>query len=40
MKYRMKMVCGHIEVLDENGEFLFSADTVKEAEEDISALSA
>lgn len=40
MKLRIKRICGHIEVYDEGGTFLFSADTEKEAEEDILLLTA
>ena len=35
MEIRMVYVQGHIEVLDAEGEFLFSADTVREAEEEL-----
>lgn len=31
MNYSMIFVCGHIEVYDERGNFLFSADTRQEA---------
>ena len=31
MRYSFLPVCGHIEVYDENGTFLFSADTRAEA---------
>ena len=31
MRYTFLPVCGHIEVFDENGVFLFSADTQREA---------
>ena len=35
--YRMMTVGGHIEVYTAEGEFVFSADTVKEAMEDLRA---
>lgn len=35
MSYQMKTVNGHIEVLDAQGDFLFSADTVQEAWNDL-----
>lgn len=37
--YELEFVRGHVEVYF-NGEFLFSADTRKEAEEEIEQLSA
>lgn len=40
MRYTIKSVRGHIEVYDEWGSFLFSADTEQEAREDIAALAA
>ena len=33
--YSVKYVCGHIQVYDVNGIFLFSADTEKEAREEL-----
>ena len=33
MQYRFKHVRGHIEVYSARGEFLFSADTMAEADE-------
>lgn len=33
--YSIKYVCGHIQVYDGNGVFLFSADTEKEAREEL-----
>ena len=33
MEYRMEYVRGHIEVFSARGEFLFSADTMAEADE-------
>ena len=35
MEYRVKGVNGHIEVYDNWGNFLFSADTYQEAESDL-----
>ena len=35
MKYQMKYVYGHVEVYDDAGVFLFSADTMREAQEDM-----
>lgn len=35
MEIQMVYVQGHIEVLDGSGKFLFSADTVREAEEEL-----
>ena len=34
MRYHVKSVAGHVEVFDEQGEFLFSADTEREAREE------
>lgn len=33
--YSVKYVCGHIQVYDGNGMFLFSADTEREAREEL-----
>lgn len=33
--YSMKYVRGHIQVYDRNGKFLFSADTEREAREEL-----
>jgi len=33
--YSMRYVRGHIQVYDRNGNFLFSADTEREAREEI-----
>ena len=33
--YSVKYICGHIQVYDGNGVFLFSADTEREAREDL-----
>lgn len=30
-------VCGHIQVYDQSGKFLFSADTIREVREEISS---
>ena len=37
MTQQFRYVSGHIEVFTENGEFLFSADTMQEAREELSA---
>lgn len=37
MTQQFKYVSGHIEVYSETGEFLFSADTMREAWEELSA---
>ena len=37
MTQQCSYVGGHIEVLSESGEFLFSADTMQEAWEELSA---
>ncbi len=36
MSYSIEYVNGHIEVYDENGAFMFSADTRKEALDELS----
>ena len=40
MEYRMEYVRGHIEVFSARGEFLFSADTMAEADEMLSGVFA
>ena len=35
MGYSFVAVCGHIEVYDENGMFLFSADSRREARQEL-----
>ena len=35
--YSIRYVCGHIQVYDYQGQFLFSADTEQEAREEIKA---
>ncbi len=40
MKYHIVPVNGHVEVLDERGNFLFSADTAQEARSDLDELLA
>ena len=40
MNYELKCVRGHIEVYDDRGRFLFSADNEREAREDLAQLSA
>ena len=33
--YSMRYVCGHVQVYDNNGKFLFSADSEREAREEL-----
>ena len=33
--YSMRYICGHIQVYDLEGKFLFSADTEREAREEL-----
>lgn len=33
--FSVKYVCGHFQVYDGNGKFLFSADTEREAREEL-----
>ena len=33
--YELKIVCGHVEVYDAAGRFLFSADNEREAREEL-----
>ena len=33
--YSIRYICGHIQVYDYNGRFLFSADTEREAREEL-----
>ena len=40
MRYEIKFVRGHVEVYDREGNFVFSADNEREAEEDLQLLSA
>lgn len=40
MRYEIKFVRGHVEVYDREGNFVFSADTEREVEEDLRLLSA
>ncbi len=40
MDYKMKYVGGHIEVYDEEGNFLFSADTEAEAMTELREIKA
>ena len=40
MDYKIIAVNGHVEVLDRQGNFLFSADTEQEAEQDLRELCA
>lgn len=40
MKYQIRRAGGHVEVLDENGEFLFSADNEHEARQELREFEA
>ena len=40
MDYKIIYVGGHVEVYDGQGRFVFSADTVQEAEKDLEFLCA
>ena len=40
MKYDIKYRAGHVEVLNEYGDFLFSADNEHEAREEINTIEA
>ncbi len=40
MKYEFRYKGGHVEVLNEYGEFLFSADSEHEAREELKAIEA
>ncbi len=40
MKYEIKYRAGHVEVLDEYGAFMFSADNEREAREELKSLEA
>lgn len=33
--YTMRYIAGHVQVYDRNGQFLFSADTEREAREEL-----
>lgn len=35
--YHIKNICGHIQVYDYRGNFLFSADSEREAREELSS---
>ena len=37
MEYEIRFVRGHVEVYDATGRFLFSADTEREAREELAA---
>lgn len=37
MEFEIRFVRGHVEVFDHSGRFLFSADTEREALEELSA---
>lgn len=38
MEYEFRFVRGHVEVFDHSGRFLFSADTEREAREELPAV--
>ena len=38
MNYSLNNRCGHIEVLDDAGRFMFSADTVSEAYRELAEM--
>lgn len=40
MEYKIKYKGGHVEVLDDQGVFLFSADNEHEAREEIKTIEA
>ncbi len=40
MKYEFRYRAGHVEVLNEYGEFMFSADNEREAREEIMDIEA
>ena len=40
LRFEIQFVRGHVEVYDREGNFVFSADTEREAEEDLRLLSA
>ncbi len=40
MEYKIRYKAGHVEVLNEYGMFLFSADNEREAREEINAIEA
>lgn len=40
MNYKIKYAGGHVEVLDEHGDFMFSADNAYEAEQEIRSIDA
>lgn len=40
MEYELHWVMGHVEVYDAAGRFLFSADSRREAEEELQALAS
>ena len=37
MEFEIRMVRGHVEVYDHSGRFLFSADSEREARQELSA---
>jgi hypothetical protein len=40
MNYKIRYSGGHVEVLDEHGDFLFSADNEHEARQELRAIEA
>lgn len=40
MSYKFQYVSGHVEVYDQSGNFLFSADTQQEAMEELRSMQA
>lgn len=40
MRYQIKNIGGHVEVFDQAGGFVFSADTVQEARADLREMEA
>ena len=40
MRYHLHFVAGHVEVLDEQGNFLFSADSQQEALKELNTEAA
>lgn len=39
-RFELRYVMGHVEVYDQNGRFVFSADTLAEAEDELRELAA
>jgi hypothetical protein len=40
MRYKIRYAAGHVEVFNEQGEFVFSADSEHEAREELRAIEA